>query len=145
MTLGQGELDFMDLEQIADLLMGAAYADGSLEGSERQAVERILGDLISGDDLPAGVVERIERFDPADYDPAVACSVLALPERADKRALLALLARVSDADDIHDLDEGAYIRRVAELVGADPEDCSGLAVEVVHVRRLSQPPPVPES
>jgi len=143
MTIGQGQLELAELEHIADLLMGAAYADGRLEGSETEAVRKILGELVEGE-VPVALLGRIDNFDPGSFDVGATCRALQLPGHADRRALLALLAHVSDADDVHDLDESAYIRKVADAIGARDEDCAGLAAEVVHVRLLGEPPGLPE-
>lgn len=145
MTLGQGQLDLPELETIAELLMGAAYADGTLDGSEMKEVVKLLAELLETDPetLPESVLTKLSVFEAEDFDLDAACKSLALPESKDRRSLLALLSKISDADDIHDLEEGDYIRRVAELIGASEDECKGLAVEVVQVRAIDEPPPTP--
>jgi len=142
MTLGHGILNATDMEHIADLLMGAAFADGELDGSESTTVREILAGLLDGE-LPSWLTERVDNFDPASFDLEATCKRADLPQPKDKRALLALLVKVIEADEIEDLDEGAYVQKVAKLMGLSAAEMKGLAVEVVSVNSLSAPPPVP--
>jgi hypothetical protein len=53
--------------------------------------------------------------------------------------LLALVARVTESDDVHDLAESDFIVRVAKAIGATPGEYQGLTVELLP----STPPPLP--
>ncbi len=144
MTIAKGELEGAELELIADLLMAAAYADGQLDGIEVKTVLSIVVELLDGGDVPAALIERLNAFDPASFELEAACAGLGLTEREQKRALLGLLARISEADEIHDLDEGAFICQVAEQIDADEAIIEGLA-GAVSVAPSPKPPPVPGS
>ncbi|MCA9672462.1 MAG: TerB family tellurite resistance protein [Myxococcales bacterium] len=145
MTLGQGQLDLPELETIAELLMGAAYADGTLDGSEMKEVVKVLAELLETDpeSLPESVLTKLSVFEAEEFDIESACNGLTMAESQDRRGLLALLSKICDADDVHDLEEAHYIRRVADLIGASDEECKGLAMEVVQVREVNEPPPTP--
>ena len=108
-------------ERIADLLMGAAYADAQLDGRESEAVAACLAKAMDVDALPAEMKERIRSFDPRDFDPADAARSLGLEGEADKLQLIAFLAAVTDADGSFDLDENAYLEQVAEALGLPEE------------------------
>ncbi|MEZ4265748.1 MAG: TerB family tellurite resistance protein [Myxococcota bacterium] len=127
---------------LADLLLGAAYADGSFDGSERQAIEEVLGDRV-GLPLPAALAQHIAAFDPATLDLDVAVARLDLRGAADRRGLLALVASVTDADDIHDMAEDAYLNRLADAAGADEDERQGITLDIIWDVSLV-PPPMPE-
>lgn len=126
-----------ELPHVADILMGAAHADGDLEGVEVETVRRILGRLTADGALTGELEARLADFEPGAFDLATACSALRLDGSAGRRQLLGLVGEVSECNDIHDLDESAYIRRVAVQIGASAEEYRNLVVDV-----LGQPPPV---
>lgn len=127
---------------LADLLMGAAYADGSFDGTEAQVIEQVLGTLV-GLPLPDALRERVIAFDPRGLDVEAAVAVLAPQGAADRRGLLALLASVTDADDIHHMAEDAYLNRVADAAGASAEERAGLTLDILWDVSLV-PPPMPQ-
>lgn len=127
---------------LADLLLGAAYADGTFDGSERQAIERVLGDRV-GVPLPAVLAEHVATFDPATLDIPAAVARLGLTGAADRRGLLALVASVTDADDIHDFSEDAYLNRLADAAGADEDERRGITLDFIWDLSLV-PPPMPQ-
>ena len=133
-----------ELKLIADVLMGAAHADGEEGSTEVSVIEDILKDLLQGDELPDDIMSHLVEFDPETYDVHATCAKLHLATADDRRTLLALVAEVTDADDVHDLEEDRYIRVVAEAIGAAPEEYEDLTVEVMQISSLqATPPPVP--
>jgi uncharacterized tellurite resistance protein B-like protein len=145
MSMGQTKLEVSQLNWVADILMGAAHADGSLEGTESEAVLRLLGELIDGEELPSELAGRVERFDPKTFDLQAACDQLKAETVEDRRFLLNLVASVTESDESHDLDESAYIRRVGASLGASPEEYKDLTVEILSISGVHrQPPPLPE-
>ena len=62
---------------VADLLMDAAFADQRLEGDEKDAVKRLLRELLDTQALPMDVDFRIDEFDPKTFDLAKAAAAFA--------------------------------------------------------------------
>jgi uncharacterized tellurite resistance protein B-like protein len=133
-----------ELIRVAGVLMGAAYADEELSGDERATVYSILGQLVGEQEMPDEVLSFLEDFDPAGFDLEATCQGLLLADREDKRALLSLVAEITEADEVHGWEEDDYLRRVAQAIGATQEDTQGLTMEVVEISTLTLPPPVPE-
>jgi len=122
------------IDGITDLLMGAAYADGSLEGREEATVRRLLGELLGGAALSAATDARIKGFDRKAFDPKAAAAEFVgdSPER--KRKLLELVVAVRDADDVFDTDEDDYMTALARALGMQPEEYADLALEIEELR-----------
>ena len=133
------------IDVITDLLMGAAYSDGSLEGREEATVRRLLGELLDGA-LPAATDARITAFTPEGFD----LEETAAPFRDDsperKRKLLELVVAVRDADEVFDTDEDDYMTALARALGMKPEEYADLALQIEELRnsldevRRSMPP-----
>lgn len=137
-------------ELIADLLMGAAFADSRLDGREYEAVKALLAGVMGLDTIPDDMEKRLKAFEPKTFDPASAAASLMLTEEAEKRHLLELVAAVNDADEELDLDEHEYLTKVAEAVGIPREEYGDLTLEVLSVESLQEvskdlltPPPPP--
>lgn len=133
-------LDTDRIGHLADILLGAAYADGSSHSDEVREIQAILVDLVGTETLPVGVVERMLAFDGASYRPEPSVAGLGELSEKDCAALLALVARVTDADAEHDWAEDAYIRSVAAALGASDEMLENLTVDISEEL---EPPPVP--
>lgn len=139
--MGKHQPDMETLGAMADVLLGAAYADGQRDEDERAVVRAILCDMLNRSRLGAVLEARLEAFDPARFDVREACRRLSLPTAGERRLLLSMVAEVTDADGAHHLDEDAYIRVVAEAIGASREEFDDLTVEVVSVEPAGPPPP----
>ncbi len=127
------------LKHVADILMAAAYADQTYLRVEGAMVRQILAELTGQAEAPKALLHRLDAFDPDGFEVGPACAALGLDSPAPRRELLQLVARVTDADEVHDLDESAYIVRVAREIGASPEDYAGLTMELLD----GKPPPLP--
>jgi uncharacterized tellurite resistance protein B-like protein len=133
-----------DLKFIADILMGAAYADGRYQDEEADAIRRILKSLMKGEDLPGEVDLHLRDFDSASFNLEQACFESGFDTEEKRRFLLQLVALVSEVDDVYDLDESAYLVRVAKSLGADKEEYAHLAVDYSATDGdQSVPPPIP--
>ena len=84
------------IELIADLLMGAAYADDHLDGREFSAVKKLLATAMKLDTIPKILERRINNFDNAVFDPIVTAKSLGLNDDRQKRGLLQLIVAVTD-------------------------------------------------
>ena len=128
------------LNHVADILMAAALADGELEKSEGSMVRAIVAAFAGTAALPASVEARIRAFDPKTFDLNGAARALALSDVNGRRALLQLVAKVTESDEVHDLSESNYIVKVARAIGATPDDYKGLTIALIDA---AVPPPVP--
>ena len=126
------------LPHIADILMAAAGADQETLATETSTVRKILKEL-QGAKVSSELDARVRAFSPRGFDLAAATAGLGALEAEARGALLGLVARVTESDDVHDLAESDFIVRLARAIGAAPGEYKGLTVELVP----STPPPVP--
>jgi uncharacterized tellurite resistance protein B-like protein len=129
-----------ELKRIADVLLGAAYADGLHQLEEASAIRRVLSGLVGEDELPTALAQHIEAFDISSFKLERSCDGLDVDTPEKRRRLLQLIAQVTECDDVHDFDESDYIVRFARCIGAKPEEYKGLTVDLQY----DNPPPVPE-
>lgn len=137
-------------ETLADLLMGAAFADSRLDGREYEAVKNLLAQVMGVASIPEEMEARLQAFDPKSFDPVAAAQSLALDNEEAKRHLVELVAAVNEADEELDLDEHEYLLGVATALGLPKEAYEDLTLEVLSVDELKaassdliSPPPVP--
>ncbi len=122
------------IDVISDLLMGAAYADGALEGREEATVRRLLGELLGGPALPPALDARIAGFSPKGFDLEETAAVFRDDSADRKRKLLELVVAVRDADDVFDTDEDDYMTALARALGMKREEYADLALEIEELR-----------
>jgi uncharacterized tellurite resistance protein B-like protein len=115
---------------ITDLLLGAAYADDKLAGKEEAAVRKLLGELLSGAQLPAEVDARIKTFPAGSFDMLATAKDFAADPPIAKRKLLELVSAVSDADGEVDLEEDEYLVALAKALGMKPDEYKDLTLDV---------------
>lgn len=138
------------IDVIIDLLLGAAYADEQLRGSEEESVRKLLAGLLGAGELPAAVEDRIAAFTPEGFDLAATAEDFAADPPINKRKLLELVAAVTDADGESAFAEDDYLRRLGLAVGLEPEEFADLTLdyEVEELRpnlaALRSPPPIPK-
>jgi uncharacterized tellurite resistance protein B-like protein len=139
-------------ETVADLLMGAAFADSRLDGREYDTVKRLLAQVMGVDEIPAEMEGRLKAFDPKGFDAVQAAKSLNLGSDEEKRHLIELVAAVNDADEELDFAEHEYLVQVGEALGMPKEAFGDLTMEVLSVENLQEagkdllsPPPTPKS
>lgn len=120
------------IDTITDLLLGAAYADKRLEGDEIDAISNMLCHLLGVDELPDAQRARMKGFNPAKHDAVAAAKSLGALDDGEKRKLLDLVASVNESDDEIDLDEDAYLRKVAKGLGVSDDELGDLALEILE-------------
>ncbi len=136
---------------LADLLMGAAYADDKLRKREAEAVRDKLRSFLDLDELPPNLEERLQAFDPATFDLKATAQELLLETPSRRRKILELVAAVHDADEELDLDEDEYLRDLGEAMGLNESEYADLKLEILSVEsvrqsltELTSPPPLPK-
>ena len=131
-------LDERQLEALCDLLMAAAHADGEFDGLEAGEISDVLAELIV-DELPAVLSTRLSRFSVDAFDLGHAVEPLLTLKKPDKLAVLGLITRIIEADDVHDLAEADFLRAVALAMDCAVAD---VALHTFKVEIIS-PPPLP--
>ncbi|MCA9517771.1 MAG: TerB family tellurite resistance protein [Myxococcales bacterium] len=109
------------LATIGELMMGAAYADGEKQGIEVVAICEQLKQFVEAELLPNAVKRRLDHFDPDAFDLEAACRRLDVHDDDDRLAVMNLIATVTGADAVMHTSELAYMRRVAQSIGLDPD------------------------
>jgi uncharacterized tellurite resistance protein B-like protein len=135
---------------IADLFLGAAHVDGRLAGEERAFVHKLLMDLLCRTELPPVLAAQIDSFDPRSFNLEAAAQRFVADPPMSKRRLLELVAQVIQCDDVLDLEEDHYLKRLGAALGMRPSEYEDLTLEyeIEQAREsfellVSLPPPVP--
>lgn len=131
------------LKALESVLLGAAYADGDLAREESEAIDLVVEALSGDEDLGFELFLHRSTFDPATFQLEQACAELDLKTPQERRFVLKLVARITDSDKVHDVDESAYIVQVARALGAAWQEYADLVVEVVDDGQPGGPPPMP--
>jgi uncharacterized tellurite resistance protein B-like protein len=117
---------------VADVLMAAAYADAQLHGEERNAVRRLLRQVLGGDALPMDLDFRIDEFDPKSFDLGETAAAFTADPPETRRRLLELVSAVHAADEEYDLSEDEFVRQLGAALGLPEESYRDLASTVVE-------------
>ena len=132
------ELNDDQLQSLAHLLLGAAWADNELHGLESAKIDQILKSLVDGGQLPAVVTDYVDDFDPDMVSVEDAVAGLNVTAEDDRRAVLSLVASVIDADFTYDFKEGDYLTQVAEALEAPEEEYKSHLVKTVRLKKVEQ-------
>jgi uncharacterized tellurite resistance protein B-like protein len=120
------------IDTFADLLLGAAYADKRLEGREITTIRTLLERVVGESPLPAALEARMKSFNPAKHDPRGAAATLWFLSKEDKRTVVDLVAKVTEADDEIDLAEDDYLRKVAIGIGMSDAEIRELTIQIIE-------------
>lgn len=133
-------------ENIANLLMGAAYADDDLDGRELETVRKLLTEAMGDDELPHDLEAKLHLFDPEDHDVQATIDAIDLPSEDMKIKLLELVVAVHDSDEVLDVGEDEYVIEVAEAMGLPKAKYASMTldVEIVEAGKVLKPPPLPK-
>jgi uncharacterized tellurite resistance protein B-like protein len=137
-----------NLLAVADILLGAAYADGTGDGTEILAVRDLLREIV-GAALPEDLEKRVASFSPKTFDLAASAKAFLDGPKITPRRLVELVASIRDADEEIDFAEDEYLRSVGKAVGLKESEYADLAVdfEIDEVRAAfnsKAPPPPPK-
>ena len=134
------QLDETQLIALCDLLMAAAHADGEFDGLEAGEISDVLTELIIGD-LPEVLSTQLSRFSNDKFNLADSVAPLMTLAKADKLAVLGLVTRIIEADDVHDLAEADFLRALALALDCSVSDVAKYTFKV----EIISPPPLPKS
>jgi putative colanic acid biosynthesis UDP-glucose lipid carrier transferase len=113
---------------ILEVLLAAAHADGVMCGREQRTVRRIMLRLTGGHDLRPELSERIENFDPTEFDAREAAELLLEITPQQRRHVLELVREVCDANNAFDLEEEQFLLDLTRALELSPEDIADLVV-----------------
>ncbi|MCC6227556.1 MAG: TerB family tellurite resistance protein [Microthrixaceae bacterium] len=136
------------LNAIADILMGAAHADGRFNGKEEAVIRKVLGDLLGqGGVLPAELDARLRAFKSDSLDLPACAAIFHTDELPVRRMLLEVIASINEADEEIDLDEDSYLKRVAEALQMPADSYGDLAlkIEISDAKDALLPPTPPKA
>jgi uncharacterized tellurite resistance protein B-like protein len=137
-----------NLLAVADILLGAAYADGTGDGSEILAVRDLLKEITGEDSLAPDLEKKVSTFSPKSLDLDKSAKTIKEAGKVTPRRMLELCATIRDADDEHDLAEDDYIKKVGKAFGLAESEFKDLTldydVEEVKAALASKPPPPPK-
>lgn len=114
---------------VTDILLGAAHADGTSDGTEVMAVRDLLKELHGGKDLPADVEARITGFDPKKFSLEKAAAEFLKTSKLEKRKLVELCCTIRDADEEIDFAEDEYVKSVGKALGMKESEYADLTVD----------------
>lgn len=114
---------------ITQLFLGALYADRRCVDAEKNAVRRLLRELIVRPELPPEIEQLIEDFDPARFDLGAVARDFAIDPPMNRRRLLELVAQLCLADGELDLDEDEYLHKLAKALGMPPSEYEDLVLD----------------
>lgn len=120
------------IDTFTDLLLGAAYADKRLEGRELATIRALLERVVGESPLPAELEKRMRSFNPAKHDARGAAATLWFLSKEDKRAVIDLVAKVTEADGEIDLAEDDYLRKVAIGLGMSDEEIAEITIQIIE-------------
>ena len=101
---------------LADILCGAATADGHFDPSEHVVVGAMIMKVLGVGSLPESVEAHVRAFDPARFDLAAALDALALKTDREKKALLQVVTDLVEADAQVADSERAFVNRLGLLL-----------------------------
>ncbi len=120
------------IDTFTDLLLGAAYADKRLEGREIETIRALLERVVDQSPLPAELEARMKAFNPAKHDARGAAATLWFLPHEDKRTVIDLVAKVTEADDEIDLAEDDYLRKVALGLGLSDQEIREITIQIIE-------------
>ncbi len=112
--------DVDSIRPVANLLMGAANADGVVDERERATVRGLLCQLLGRDTLPPEIEEELRTFDPARFDLSTTVTELQARSHTGDQRLMQLVRKVCDADATVDIREDNYMVGLALALSLTP-------------------------
>jgi uncharacterized tellurite resistance protein B-like protein len=109
------------LYNCALILMGAAHADGLIDGLEEDTIINLLGEMIDDDDLPDEVIQVLSEFDPEEFNLEAIAEEVSEEDEAHRYRLLQMTAALREADGVIDMEEDEYMLRLAEALDLEAE------------------------
>jgi uncharacterized tellurite resistance protein B-like protein len=126
------------IDTFTDLLLGAAYADKRLEGREIDTIRALLERVAGESPLSPAIEARFRSFNPAKHDAQGAAATLWFLSNPDKRTVIDLIAKVTEADGEIDLAEDDYLRKVALGLGMSDAEIAEFTIQIIEEDDLDE-------
>ncbi len=112
--------------------MAAAWADGSLESSERDRVLELLAQLAGCEwsELPPSLVIHVADFRPDRFDMASTAKAFEAMTPRERRRLVAMVREICEANGAYDLDEDRFVMALVFALALAEEDVGDLVLKV---------------
>jgi exopolysaccharide biosynthesis polyprenyl glycosylphosphotransferase len=120
--------DVDSVRPVANLMLGAAHADGKFCDSERETVRGLLCQLLGSENLPETLERQLAEFDPQRFDLQTAVADFQAHAQTTDRRMLELTRKVCDADGTVDLREDGYMLGLALALSLAPTQYRDLVV-----------------
>lgn len=120
--------DADSVRPVANLLLGAAHADGRVCDQERETVRDLLCQLVGAEELPPALEEHLRDFNPKRFDLREAAEEFREQSSTSDRRLLELVRKVCDADATVALQEDNYMIALALALSLAPTEYDKLVV-----------------
>lgn len=109
------------LYNCARILMGAAHADGLIDGLEEDTIINLLNEMIGDEDLPDEVLQVLSDFDAEEFNLEAVAEELAEEDENHRYRLLQMTAELREADGVIDMEEDEFMLRLAEALDLEAE------------------------
>ncbi len=120
--------DYDSIRPVANLMLGAAHADGVFCEQERLTVRGLLCQLVGSDMLPEPLERQLSEFDPERFDLQSAVADFESRAHTTSRRMLELTRKVCDADGTIDLREDSHMLALALALSLAPPQYRDLVV-----------------
>jgi putative colanic acid biosynthesis UDP-glucose lipid carrier transferase len=124
--------DFDSIRPVANLMLGAAHADGKFCESEQATVRGLLCQLVGRPELPEALAQQLAEFDPQRFDLQEAVEDFHNRAHTSSRRMLELTRKVCDADGMVDIREDNYMVGLALALSLSPPQYRDLVVAESH-------------
>jgi putative colanic acid biosynthesis UDP-glucose lipid carrier transferase len=124
--------DFDSIRPVANLLLGAAHADGKYCDLEQATVRGLLCQLVGRQELPDALAAQLAEFDPQRFDLQQAIEDFRGHAHTSPRRMLELTRKVCDADGTVDIREDNYMVALALALSLTPASYRDLVVAESH-------------
>jgi len=111
---------------LADIMCGAALADGNFDVSERIVALAMLMKVLGVTQLPAEVEAHVNAFDRGRFNLAAAIKRLDLESDKEKRSLLKVVADIVKADTKVEKTERTFVTRLGKVLGIPANEMQSL-------------------
>ena len=120
--------DFDSIRPVANLMLGAAHADGKFCEKEQDTVRGLLCQLIGREALPETLERQLQEFDPKRFDLQEAVDDFRANSNTTSRRMLELTRKVCDADGMIDIRENNHMLGLALALSLAPPQYRDLVV-----------------
>jgi uncharacterized tellurite resistance protein B-like protein len=109
------------LYHCAQILMAAAYADGTVDGIEEDTILGLFTEMSEEDEPPRAAMRGLKDFDEEDFNLEAAAEELIDEDEPLRYKVLQMAATLREADGVIELAEDDFLLRLAEALDLEAE------------------------